>query len=59
MGLPIANYNRLAQGQYTLINLAIEYNKRGNNSNLLKDDLFRVSLGLSLSDLWFIKRKYE
>jgi hypothetical protein len=59
MGLPIANYNRLAQGQYTLINLAVEYNKRGNNGNLLKEDLFRVSLGLSLSDLWFIKRKYE
>ena len=58
MGLPIANSNRFQQ-QVTIINLALEYNKRGSNSNVLKDDLFRVSLGLSLSDLWFIKRKYE
>lgn len=59
MGLPIANYNRLAQGQYTIINFAFEYSKRGSNSNLLNEDLFRVAVGLSLSDLWFIKRKYE
>jgi hypothetical protein len=59
MGLPIANYNRLSPGQATIINLAFEYGKRGNNSNLLKEDLFRVSIGFSLSDLWFVKRKYE
>jgi hypothetical protein len=59
MGLPIANYNRLAGGQATIVNLAFEYNKRGSNSNALKEDLFRVSIGLSLSDLWFIKQKYE
>ena len=59
MGLPIANYNRLAQTQATMINLAFEYNRRGNNANVLKEDVYRLSLGLSLSDLWFIKRKYE
>jgi hypothetical protein len=59
MGLPIANYNRLAGGQATIVNLAFEYNKRGSNSNVLKEDLFRLSIGLSLSDLWFIKQKYE
>jgi hypothetical protein len=59
MGLPLANYNRLAQGQATFINLALEYSKRGNNSSLLKEDVFRLSIGLSLSDLWFGRRKYE
>jgi hypothetical protein len=59
MGLPLANYNRLAQGQATFINVALEYNKRGNNSSLLKEDVFRLAIGLSLSDLWFGKRKYE
>ena len=59
MGLPLANYNRLAQGQATFINVALEYNKRGNNSNLLKENVFRLAIGLSLSDLWFGKRKYE
>ena len=58
-GLPIANYNRLAPGQFSVVNLALEYNSRGNNDNLLKENTFRVSLGLNFSDLWFNKRKYD
>jgi len=59
LGLPLANYNRLSPDQFSIINVALEYNKRGNNDNLLKENLFRVSVGLSFSDLWFRKRKYE
>jgi len=58
MGLPIRNYNRQNE-QYTLINLAFEFIKRGNNDNVLKENLFRVSAGFSLSDLWFTKRRYD
>jgi hypothetical protein len=59
MGLPLRNYNALARGQASIINLSFEFIKRGNNDNLLKDNIFRVSAGLSFSDLWFNKRKYE
>ncbi|HUQ96331.1 MAG TPA: hypothetical protein VM010_01615 [Chitinophagaceae bacterium] len=59
MGLPVANYNRLSPGQFTMINVALEYEKRGNNDNVLKENLFRLSIGLNFSDLWFNKRKYE
>ncbi|HVE60189.1 MAG TPA: hypothetical protein VNA26_00100, partial [Chitinophagaceae bacterium] len=59
LGLPIANYNRLSPGQYSIINIALEYNKRGNNDNLLKENIFRFSVGLNFSDLWFNKRKYD
>ncbi|MFN2457740.1 MAG: hypothetical protein ABR502_06045 [Chitinophagaceae bacterium] len=59
LGLPVANYNRLSQGQFTVINLALEYSKRGNNDNLLKENMFRISLGLNFSDIWFNKRKYD
>jgi len=59
MGLPLANYNQLARTQASIINLSLEFIKRGNNDNFLKENLFRVSVGLSLSDLWFVKRKYE
>jgi len=59
MGLPLRNYNPLARTQASVINLAFEYVKRGDNSNLLKDNIFRISAGLSFSDLWFNKRKYE
>jgi len=58
MGLPVA-ISRQAPNQVTLINLTFEYGKRGNNDNLLKESMFRFSLGFSLSDFWFIKRKYD
>jgi hypothetical protein len=57
-GLPIAP-SRLSPYQYTIINIALEYAKRGNNDNKLKENLFRLSLGLNFSDLWFNKRRYE
>jgi len=57
-GLPLRNFNRL-NNQVTMINVAFEYIKRGNNDNLLKENLFRFSVGFSLSDLWFAKKKYE
>jgi hypothetical protein len=59
LGLPVRNYNRLSPGQATLVNLGFEFIKRGNNDNLLKENLFRISAGLSFSDFWFQKRKYE
>ncbi len=58
-GLPIANYNRLSPNQYSIINLSFEYNQRGNDKNPLKENVFRISVGLSFSDLWFTKRKYD
>ncbi len=58
LGLPLAT-SRQAPNQATLINLAFEYSKRGNNDNLLKENMFRVSVGFSVSDFWFIKRKYD
>ncbi|MDF2384141.1 hypothetical protein JMG10_21905 [Nostoc ellipsosporum NOK] len=60
LGLPLAQrLNSQARYQYTMINLGFEYIKRGNNDNLLKENLFRLSIGLSLSDLWFQKRRYD
>jgi hypothetical protein len=58
LGLPLRNFNRL-NNQVTLINVAFEYIKRGNNDNLLKENMFRFSVGFSLSDIWFAKKKYE
>jgi hypothetical protein len=58
LGLPM-KYVRNAPNQTTIINLAFEYIKRGNNDNLLKENLFRLSAGFSLSDIWFLKRKYD
>lgn len=56
-GLPMrkANYTN----QFTMIQTAFEIGQRGNNQNSLKESFFRFSVGLTLSDIWFQKRKYE
>jgi hypothetical protein len=45
--------------QRSVINTAFEFGQRGNNSNVIRENFFKISLGLTLSDVWFIKRKYE
>ncbi|MFM2338138.1 MAG: hypothetical protein RL115_1331 [Bacteroidota bacterium] len=59
LALPVGNYGQFSRTQYSVVNLAFEYSKRGGNSNPLKENLFRISAGFSLSDLWFGKRKYD
>src|SRR5438045_244471 len=38
---------------------SLEFSKRGNSQNLVQENIFRLSLGFALSDLWFIKRRYD
>ena len=45
--------------QFTKINTSFEYGKRGTGANNITENFFKFSLGLSLSDIWFIKRKYD
>lgn len=45
--------------QFTSINLALEFGRRGDNNNQLRENTFRVAFGFTLSDLWFIKKKYQ
>ncbi len=56
-GLPVRP-NRFSN-QYSTVNLALEYGKRGGKNDLLQESLFRLSVGFSLSDLWFFKKKYD
>ncbi|MDT7832281.1 hypothetical protein RQM59_07805 [Flavobacteriaceae bacterium S356] len=42
------------------INLGFEYGKRGTTSNgLIQENYFNVRVGLSLNDIWFIKRRID
>ncbi len=45
--------------QYTTINTAFELGFRGNKSNEIRENIFRIALGLNLSDIWFNKPKYQ
>ena len=50
LGLPIAGLSKA--------NLGLEIGKIGND-DLIKENYFSLRLGLTLNDVWFIKRKYN
>jgi hypothetical protein len=56
-GLPM--YRSRFSTQYTVINALLEIGSRGKQANGLKENFFRIGFGLSLSDLWFRKYKYQ
>ncbi len=44
----------------TNLNIGVEYGQKGTNkNNLIKENYFNLSVGISLNDLWFVKRKFE
>jgi hypothetical protein len=57
-GFPIRKWNAYTN-QYTLINTAFEFGKRGKDSQPLTETFFKFNVGLCLSDIWFIKRKFD
>lgn len=64
IGLPVIKDVFNADGKRekykSMIHLSGEYIRRGNASiGLVQEDIYRLTLGLSLSDLWFIQRKYR
>jgi hypothetical protein len=53
LGLPLI-------GTFTNINIGLEVGKRGTTYyNLVQENYFNISVGLSLSDKWFVKRKFD
>ncbi len=54
VGLPLAS----GTSGFSNINLGFEIGKRGTtDANLIKENYFKLSVGLSLNDRWFRKRK--
>ncbi|WP_405369794.1 hypothetical protein [Nonlabens sp. Asnod2-A12] len=55
LGLPIGRRNGFSNA-----NIGFEIGQRGTeNAGLIKETFFNLSVGLSLNDVWFIKRKYN
>lgn len=50
----------LIGGDFSNLNLGLEYGQRGTtNSGLIQENFFKLSIGLSLNDQWFVKRKFN
>lgn len=53
LGLPVPR-------SLTSFNIAVEFGKMGTtNDNLVKESYFNISIGMSIYDRWFVKRKYK
>jgi hypothetical protein len=57
-GIPIRKWNSYTN-QFAIVNTSLQFGKRGDSKNNITEGFFRLSFGLSLSDIWFIKRKYD
>ena len=45
---------------YSNANIGVEFGKRGSRENgLIDESYWNLIIGLSLNDIWFIKRKYN
>lgn len=58
LGLPIRKY-RSYDYQFTLLNLALQMGRRAGGSSNFKENFVQFTVGYSLSDVWFNKRKYD
>jgi hypothetical protein len=57
-GLPVRKW-RAYDNQFTFLNTALQIGKRGSAVNNITETYFQFSLGMSLSDLWFQKHRYD
>ena len=58
-GLPLKLKRAFYETQYSVMNVALEYGNRGNRNNNIRENIVRISLGFSLSDIWFSRYKYQ
>lgn len=55
LGLPVGR-----GGSFSNANVGFEYGQRGTqNAGLIKEDFFSISIGFSLNDKWFQRRRYN
>lgn len=57
-GFPIRKW-RAYETQYTVVQTALQVGKRGSSKNNITENFVQLSLGFSLNDTWFIKRRYD
>lgn len=57
-GLPIKKWNNYDR-QFTVLNTALQFGKRGSGVNNITESYVQFTLGISLTDVWFQKRRYD
>ena len=58
-GFPLKLRQAFYETQKSVMNVALEYGNRGNTNNNIRENIMRISVGFSLSDIWFRRYKYQ
>ena len=58
-GFPLKLRRGFYETQSSMLNTALEIGSRGNGQSNIKETTVRLSIGLSLGDLWFRRSKYD
>ena len=57
---PLTSFQRIRFGEYVLLNTAVEIGARGNkNTFSVRENITRISIGISMNARWFQKRSYD
>ena len=57
---PLTTFQRLRVGEFVALNTGVEFGQHGNKNNQsLREGVFRINFGISMSAAWFQKRKYD
>ena len=59
VGLLLRNQAYGYQMPSSIINTSFEIGKRGNSSNNISENFYKLSVGFSLRDIWLVKRRYD
>ncbi len=59
VGLPIKKYSYAELNRNNIVNVGFEFGQKGSKTTSLRENYYRFTLGFSLSDIWFIKRRYD
>ena len=57
---PLTSLQRIRLGEYVLLNTAVEVGARGNKETFsVRENITRISIGISMNARWFQKRSYD
>lgn len=58
-GMPLSSLKKISYtGEFVMLNTAVEVGNRGNKQTNLRENVVRISIGISMNASWFQKRKY-
>jgi hypothetical protein len=58
-GMPLTSLKKISYtGEFVMLNTALEIGNRGNKQTNLRENVVRISIGVSMNASWFQKRKY-